>query len=291
MKTSTCINFLDALTALNEHNIKSLSELKLEENQTLYVNTWLAVQEFCHFALQSKTTKSKTIDKVFPGNYYKVKKLISCGLTTWEDIESDCMVKIMSILDSALRQETVAKQYNYCYTTINYYMFDRLRLLKPYDHNTISIDEPIKSKSVSMEDTCTYLDIIPDNTYNAALTVEATETIRELKEIKSQQILHEITVLSKRPPEVIAQLGCTHLRLKPRKLAAMINDYGINEAFLTIVNDIAEDDTNNLTKNDLITALTSNINLDDSTLSDIQEQISDSKQVSRLIYRSHKRLS
>lgn len=253
----TCVNFINALEKINSENISTLSDLMA--NQALYSSFWFATGEFVKYALSSKTSGKNEKGEPLPGNAYKVEKLEKLGATTAEDIENDCVIKIISKLDLVLKQP-LKKQKNYCYRIVNNMVIDCYRALPPEDIELIYLNEVVKSHRVDAEDSCTYEDLIGDTTYNGETVFIERETIKDLSKIlkakkvreqtekkikqakelaeKKQTILSEISMLSARAPEVFVRLS-KHLGIKTGNLATRIIEDGYENTFAQIIVDVA----------------------------------------------------
>ena len=242
----TCVNFINALEKINSENISTLSDLMA--NQALYSSFWFATGEFVKYALSSKTSGKNEKGEPLPGNAYKVEKLEKLGATTAEDIENDCVIKIISKLDLVLKQP-LKKQKNYCYRIVNNMVIDCYRALPPEDIELIYLNEVVKSHRVDAEDSCTYEDLIGDTTYNGETVFIERETIKDLTKTlkakkdrelaeKKQTILSEISMLSARAPEVFVRLS-KHLGIKTGNLATRIIEDGYENTFAQIIVDVA----------------------------------------------------
>ena len=242
----TCVNFINALEKINSENISTLSDLMA--NQALYSSFWFATGEFVKYALSSKTSGKNEKGEPLPGNAYKVEKLEKLGATTAEDIENDCVIKIISKLDLVLKQP-LKKQKNYCYRIVNNMVNDCYRALPPEAIQLIYLNEVVKSHRVDAEDSCTYEDLIGDTTYNGETVFIERETIKDLTKTlkakkdrelaeKKQTILCEISMLSARAPEVFVRLS-KHLGIKTGNLATRIIEDGYENTFAQIIVDVA----------------------------------------------------
>lgn len=294
---ATCKSFINILSTIHEEGITT--KVALMVDQLLYTNFWFALKDFCHFALLSKTSGKNAAGEPLPGNAVKIDVLEIRGATTRDELETDCVIKIIEKLDLVLRQP-IEKQKNYCYAICNNMVNDCFRKLPPDDFKIVSLNSTIEGTSVSAEDAYTYEDIIADDTYNPERMHVECETVRELKkELKAKQtrelakrqktILREVAFLSKRPAEVMARLACTYLSMKPRQLAGMIIDKGCELAYAEIIFEVAKQNSIELSEIRNIIAghkLTAeSIKVDTNSA----EQVAG--QVSRLVYRADKRLS
>lgn len=284
MKKATCTTFVNILNTIHEVGINAKDALIA--NQHLYNEFGAALMNFCHFALLSN------------GNIRKIDELERRGIATRADLESDCVIKIIEKLDLVLRQP-IEKQKNYCYAVCNHLLNDCFDL--PQNNFTIvSLDSTIKGTSVDVEDACTWLDMVGDDTYNPERMHVECETIRELqKELKAKQvreqlekkeaILNEVYLLSKRPAEVMARLACTHLSMKPRQLARMIIDKGCELTYAEIIFEVAK--RNGIELLEIRSIIAGHKLTAESIKADTNSAEQVAGQVSRLVYRADKRLS
>mgnify|MGYP006976113966 CR=1 FL=1 len=297
MKKATCTTFVSILNTIHEEGITTKDALMAD--QLLYTNFWFAVKDFCHFALLSKTGGKNAEGEILPGNAVKIDVLELKGEATREDIETECMLKIIEKVDYVLRQP-IEKQKNYCYAICNNMVNDCFRKLPPDDFKIVSLNSTIEGTSVAVEDTYTYEDIIADDTYNPERMHVECETVRELKkELKAKQvraqiekkeaILNEVALLRKHPAEVMVRLACTHLNMKPRKLAGLIIDKGCALAYAEIIFAVAT--RNGIELSDIHSIIAAHELVAESVKADTNDHDAVAGQISRLIYRADKRLN
>ena len=297
MKKATCTTFVNILNTIHKEGITT--KVALMADQLLYTNFWFAVKDFCHFALLSKTGSKNADGKILPGNAVKIDVLELKGEATREDIETECMVKIIEKLDYVLRQP-IEKQKNYCYAICNNMVNDCFRKLPPDDFKIVSLNSTIEGTSVAAEDAYTYEDVIADDTYNPERMHVECETIRELKKgLKTKQareqaekkeaILREVALLSKRPAEVMVRLACTHLSMKPRELAGLIIDKGCELAYAEIIFEVAKQ--NRISLSEIRSIIAGHELTAESVKADTNSAEQVAGQISRLVYRADKRLS
>lgn len=247
MKKATCTTFVNILNTIHKEGITT--KVALMTDQLLYTEFWFALTEFCHFALLSKTSGKNAEGEVLPGNSGKIEVLETRGATTRDEIETDCVIKIIEKLDLVLHQP-IEKQKNYCYTICNNMVNDCFRRLPPNALKVVSLNGAIEGTSIEAEDAYTYENIIADITYDPDHVFSEKETVKELmKELKAKQererrekkeaILREVALLSKRPAEVLCRLSCTHLGIKPRELATRIIHDGCEATFAKIIVEVA----------------------------------------------------
>ncbi len=295
MKKATCTAFVNVLNTIHENGITTKAALM--KNQHLYTEFWLALMEFCHFALLSKTSGRNAEGEILPGNSKKIDVLELCGVTTRDEIKNDCVLRIIDKLDLVLRQP-IEKQKNYCYTICNSIVNNCFKKL-PHDFKIVSLNSTIEGSDVATENAYTYENIIADDTYNPERLHVERETVMELTKIlkakrarglaeKKATILREIALLSERPAEAMARLACTHLGMKPRELTNMIIDNGCELTCAKIIFNVAK-------KNSIEFASIHSIFADrkvtaKSVKADTNDRAAIARQISRLVYRADKRI-
>lgn len=294
---ATCKSFINILNTIHEEGITTKAALMAD--QLLYTNFWFAVKDFCHFALLSKTGGKNAEGEILPGNSGKIAVLETRDATTREELETDCIIKIIEKLDLVLRQP-IEKQKNYCYAISNNMVNDCFRKLPPDDFKIVPLNSTIEGTSVAAEDAYTYEDIIADDTYNPERIHVEHETVRELKKglkaklareqaEKKETILREVALLSKRPAEVMVRLACTHLNMKPRKLAGLIIDKGCELAYSEIIFEVAKH--NGIGISEIRSIIAGHKLAAESIKADTNSAEQVAGQVSRLVYRANKRLN
>lgn len=297
MKKATCTTFVNILNTIHEVGITTKAALMAD--QLLYTEFWFALKDFCAFALRSKTNGKNSDGEIRLGNIGKIDVLEIRGATTRDEIETDCVIKIIEKLDLVLRQP-IEKQKNYCYAICNNMVNDCFRKLPPDDFKIVSLNSTIEGASVAAEDAYTYEDIIADDTYNPECLHVERETVKELKkELKAKQarelaekkesILHEVALLSKRPAEVMVRLACTHLCMKPRELAGLIIDKGCELAYAEIIFEVAKQ--NHIELSEIRNIIAGHELTAESVKADTNSAEQVAGQISRLVYRADKRLS
>lgn len=297
MKKATCTTFVNILNTIHEEGITT--KVTLMADQLLYTEFWFALKDFCHFALLSKTSGKNAEGEILPGNSGKIDVLEIRGATTRDEIETDCVIKIIEKLDLVLRQP-IEKQKNYCYAIVNNMVNDCFRKLPPDDFKIVSLNSTIEGTSVAAEDAYTYEDVIADFTYAPDNILSEKETIKELmRELRAKQtresaekkeaILHEVALLSKRPAEVMVRLACTHLSMKPRQLASMIIDKGCELAYAEIIFEVAKQ--NDIELSEIRNIIAGHELTAESVKADTNSAEQVAGQISRLVYRADKRLN
>lgn len=289
---ATCTTFENILNTIHEEGISTTEALR--EDQLLYTGLWFTLKDFCHFALLSKTSGKNSNGDIRTGNSEKVDVLESRGATTRKELETDCAIKIIDNFDLVLRQP-FEKQKNYCYKICNNMVNDCFRKLPPVDD--LPWDTSINSDT--NEDGAILADTIGDDTYNPERLHIERETVKELtKKLEAKQareraekreaILHEITLLSKRPAEVMVRLACTHLSMKPRALARLIIDKGCEIAYAKIIFNVAKQ--NGIELSEIHSIIAGHKLTAESVKADTNSAEKVASQISRLVYRADKRL-
>lgn len=253
---AACVTFENILTTIHQKGITTQDALMAD--QPLYAEFWFALKDFCcHFALLSKTSGKNAEGEPLPGNAVKIDVLELKGEATREDIETECMLKIIEKLDYVLRQP-LGKQRNYSQKICNNLVNDYFRSI-PKEVTFVPLNETVTGTDT--DHAYTYTDVIPDYTYDPGHVLTEMETIQELmeqlrikraKELaerkakqaqeraeKRKNILREIPKLSTRAPEAFARLGRKYLGIKTSELAARIIDDGYENAFAQIIIDVA----------------------------------------------------
>lgn len=297
MRKNTCNTFETILNTIHNEGITTKSTLIA--NQQLYAQFWMATENFVHFALASKNGKTTKKGKLLSGNSVKIDILEKYGVTTKEDVVMDCVARIVEYTDHILCKPSVTYMKNYTYSIVNSVVNNIFRKFFSNDFKIISLNSTIEGTNISSENAYTYEDIISDNTYNPERLVLERENITELTAIlkskivkekieKSKTILREITLLSKRPAEVLVRLACFHLCMKPRELASMIIDEGCESIYAKIIVAVAKEynieiaEIRHIIANHLLTA--------ESVKAHTHSTEEVSSQISRLVYRAGKRL-
>lgn len=251
MKKATCTTFVNILNTIHEEGITTKAALMA--NQLLYADFWFILEEFCHFALLSKSSGKNAEGEILPGNAIKINVLQDEGQAKREDIERDCVVKIMEKLDYVLRQP-IEKQYNYCYKICNNMVNDCFRST-PKEVTFVPLNGTVTGTDA--DHVYTYEDVIPDYTYDPGHVLTERETIQELTKMlrakrakemaeqkakqaqelaeKRKNILREIPKLAARPPELFSRLGRKYLGIKTGELARRVIDEGYENTFQLII--------------------------------------------------------
>ncbi len=293
---ATCTAFVSILHTLHEAGITTVSQLAAQPQ--LHARFWLAAKDFCRFALLSKTGGKNRGGEILPGNAHKVDVLERFGATTREDLEADCLVRIMEKLDRVLQQPP-AKQKNYCYTICNNMVNDHFRKLSSIGIPMVSLDSPLWGTGGAEEDPCTYGDRIPDHTYDPERLHLEQESVKELSRRleakrarehaeKQSILLREVSLLSPHTAEVMARLACSYLGMKPRELAGLILDKGCKAAYAEVLRKAAQE--NQIRPEQLRSLLSGCAVTEESVKADSGNQKMVAGQISRLAYRADKRL-
>lgn len=284
------------LSTIEEKGISTAYDLKAPKNKALWDELYFATQNFInYYALASKTSKNKKGD-IVPGNTDKVKFLTEEGGMELYDIQMDILLHVIKKMDYVLAQSPVAKKTSYAYKIVNNEVNSMLRKLPPVV--LVPWDTPINSDT--NEDGAVLADIVGDDTtYNPERLYFKRETINELKkELKAKKareqaekretILNEITILNKRPSEVLCRLACTHLSMKPRELAGLIIDKGCELAYAEIIFEVAKQ--NHIELSEIRNIIAGYELTAESVKADTNSAEQVAGQISRLVYRADKRL-
>lgn len=297
MKKTTSNTFESVLNTIHQNGITTKEALMAD--QQLYARFWLAAQDFAKYCLFSKNGKTTKDGKQLSGNNTKVDILEARGITTREDITMDCVVRMVEYAENMIQKPTVAYMKNYAYSIVNSVVNTICRALPPDDIKIVSLNSTIEGTSVDAEDAYTYEDIIADNTYNPERLHVECETVKVLKkELKAKQarelaekkeaILREVSLLSKRPAEVMVRLACTHLSMKPRELASLIIEKGCELAYAEIIFEVAKQ--NNIELSEIRNIIAGHELTAESVKADTNSAEQVAGQISRLVYRADKRL-
>lgn len=84
---ATCTTFVNILNTIHKEGITTKSALIA--NQLLCAEFWFALEEFCHFALLSKSSGKNAEGEFLPGNAVKIDVLEFRGATTRREFEID----------------------------------------------------------------------------------------------------------------------------------------------------------------------------------------------------------
>lgn len=297
MNKNTCTAFENILNTIHNEGITTKSTLIA--NQQLYAQFWMATENFVHFALASKNGKTTKKGKMLSGNSVKIDILENYGFTTKEDVVMECVARIIEYTDYILCKPSVSYMRNYAYSIVNSFVNTLFKEFSSNDFKIISLNSIIQGTNISKEDAYTYEEIIRDETNNPERLFFEHITIKELeKELKAKQakaqeekrkdILHEATLLSKYPAEILARFACNYLSMKPRELTTMIMDKGCEDAYAEIIFTIGKQ--NHILK-ELRNIIAENIITENSVKADTHNKKMIADQISRLLYRANKRLN
>lgn len=184
MKKANCITFVSILNTIHIEGITTKTTLMTY--QSLYTEFWFALKDFCHFALLSKTINKNSRGEIPPDNAEKIEILECRGAITRDEIEIDCVIKIIEKLDLVLHQP-IEEQKNYCYAICTNMVNDCFRKLPPDNFKIVSLSSMIEGTNIAPEDTYTYEDIITDDTYNPERLYFERETIKELEKLEAKE--------------------------------------------------------------------------------------------------------
>lgn len=302
---ATCDKFVDVLRIINKEGIINLDDLR--ENPNLYSEFWFALKEFCHFALCSKTSSKKPNKKNTAGspltnnkgnnsglgNTYKISELERRAFVMRDEVETDCAIQILENLNLVLRKP-ISAQKNYCYVICNNIVNTYWRKYLPKGITVVHMPDSPDAKNSFSDNTLTYENIIPDNRYNPEYICIENESETELEEyLKAQKenerkaVIHEISLLSKRPAEVLARMAW-RLKIKPRQLASDILCKGCSNVFAEVIAKTANE--YNIKLDDVRKEIANQIPTEKSVKADSNDADIVASQISRLIYRADKHL-
>lgn len=280
-----CERLEAVLSSISKQGIQTIAELKRPDNEALYAELWLAVQNFINFyALYSKSHYNAQKERV-EGNAEKIRTLLSRGVLL-EDIRGNILVHLLSKFDLVLAQP-VEKQKNYCYRIVNNCVINEFRKLPPAGMDVVSLHDKIKGGKASSDDACEVQNFIADpNTPEEEYM--ARERVKELFTAKREELLKEITLLAKKPAEVLVRLCSKHLNMKPAAISALLIENGATTAYAKVLRAVSEKyhvDLDTIRK-----LVASNAITQESLKLDTADETKVSAQISRLVYRAEHRL-
>lgn len=296
MKRATCIPFVNVLHRINQQGITTKAALMAD--LVLYTHFWLALLEFCHFALLSKTGGKNQEGRILPGNAGKIDLLESRGILDRDEMETDCAIKVVEKLDLVLRQP-IEKQKNYCYAICNNLVNDRFRKFPLNAFQAVSLNSALEGEENPLGDARTYEAILGDDQFNPERLHCEEETVLELRERlrekrakeqaeQRQRLLLEVEQLAQRPAEVFARLGMVYLGRKPRELARRIVQQGCKRTYEEVLLQTARE--NRVALADLYRLMGEGEMTAQSVKAHTDCAESVATQISRLAYRADKRL-
>lgn len=237
------------LSAIEDCNISTAAELKLDKNTALWDELCFATQNFINcFCLTSKTSRKKNGEFTY-GNADKVKFLIKNEGKELYDIQMDILCHTISNINHILSQSSVCKKVNYTYRSVNNFINDYLRKLPP-DGRVVSWDETVKG-SRSSANNATYAELVPDNRYNAECVLVEKESQRELALIEEEKkrkalaeqrdaLLSDVRILAGRPSLVLVRVATTYCGMKPKNLANIIIADGLLKTYVNVIAEAAK---------------------------------------------------
>ncbi|MBE6719068.1 MAG: hypothetical protein E7571_00230 [Ruminococcaceae bacterium] len=245
MKNENCTNFVNTLNTIAKKGITTREELLADP--LLYTNMFYATERYIkYYVLMSKTHKKKN-GVVVNGNLEKVRFITENSSYEREDIEMECLAKVMENIEKAFAKPLNGQAwyiFNICSNVVNDY-------LREIDLGMVWLDKTVEVHTNSDDKPSTIGEMTPDNTYNPEKTFIDNETIKELTgmlkekqrndaELKRNTILQEIEVLSLKPAEVFANLT-VHLNMKNRDVCSLLLDKGAVAACDEILNNISRE--------------------------------------------------
>ena len=279
--TSTNIyreHFYAVLSTISTQGIHRMEDLLLPENETLYTDLWLSLQGYInYYALASKNQYSRG-GKRSDGNAARLRALTSRGMET-EDIQDGILIHIIDKFDHVLKRPLSA-QPAYVYAMVNHRLVDIYRRIAPV---SFSLDQTVSDEA----DACTLGELLSDNRRpGPEETFLQQEALREAVEEQKRKILAEADLLSPRPAELLVRIACTHLRMKPGKVASMLVKNGLEDTCSMLLRSLSLQ--YNLSAEEIRGCL---LSASPSALkADTVDTAQVASQISRLVYRADKRL-
>lgn len=293
--SNSCKTFENILNQINEKGISSKEELMLYPE--LYSQYWSAAEVFANFCLASKANEAN------------VETLKKYGITTYDDIKQDSIIKLITILDSMfflkdknkniIKRRSTKHQYNYAYTCVNHLVNDQFEKLPPEDIKIIPLEGTVTNNYSNEDSDTTYSEIIGDDRYNGERIYLENENIKELTDLllekrktelseKRSNVLKELEQLSKKPAETLVRMSCVHLNIKPLELANLILEKGVESTYASALIQISKkykisiSEIKQLISTKAITKKSLMVDSDDVRII--------SAQISRLIYRANQNI-
>lgn len=232
---------------LTINNMEITTREGLASNQELYSSIFYCLENYIkRYVLLSKTHKNKK-GEVVVGNADKIRFIVGNSSYDKEDIEMAALVKVVGNLDKVFSKPVEAQPwyiYKICINLVNDY-------LREIDLGMVWLDAEIAGYSDSSCKSCTYGEMIPDNSYNGEAICIERENIQELtKKIQEKEtkeadekrdaVLLAIKVLSSKPAEVFANLT-VHLNIKNRDVCSLFIKNGAVAACEKILQDISRE--------------------------------------------------
>ena len=210
--SNSCKTFENILNQINEKGISSKEELMLYPE--LYSQYWSAAEVFANYCLASKANEA---------NMETLKKY---GITTYDDIKQDSIIKLITILDSMfflkdknkniIKRRSTKHQYNYAYTCVNHLVNDQFEKLPPEGIKIIPLEGTVTNNYSNEDSDTTYSEIIGDDRYNGEHIYLENENIKELKGRGTLQIKKGMLVVSMK---CLAARGSAYLKTAGNHLA------------------------------------------------------------------------
>lgn len=197
MTTYYCKKFESTLNTIHNKGITTKSALM--KNADLCAELWLATKDYIdHYVLLSKTSKNSKGETTV-GNSAKIAELSKHAVCDREDIENDCLIKIMDKLDLILAKPIAVQQY-YSYKIINNVVNQACRdFLPPDNYIIVSLQDTIGYSSDDEED-FTYESIATDN-------VTPESKIDEEDSVRCLEDFYYSNLIAQKPAQAFAHLS------------------------------------------------------------------------------------
>lgn len=243
MMKNYCKKFESTLNTIHNKGIKTKSELM--KNSDLYTELWLVTKSYIdHYVLLSKTSKNSK-GEITLGNSAKIAELSKHAVCDREDIENDCLIKIMDKLDLILAKPIAVQQY-YSYKIINNVVNQACRdFLPPDNYIIVSLQDTIGNNTSDLEEACTYESVVGD--YNTPETIliekeNLTYLIKIYKKIKIKEeskkhleFIKETKLVANKPAEMFAYIT-KKVEIKNNKVTNMLLESGLKNTFDYVIN-------------------------------------------------------
>ena len=238
-----CRNFESTLNTVHNKGITTKSALM--ENSDLCTELWLTTKAYIdHYVLLSKTSRNSKGETTL-GNSAKIAELSKHAVCDREDIENDCLVKIMDKLDLILAKPIAVQQY-YSYKIINNVVNQACRnFLPPDNYIIVSLQDTVGNNTSELEESYTYESVVGDYNTPETILIEKenltclTNLYKEMK-IKEESKKHldfikETKLVADKPAEMFAYIT-KKAEIKNNKVTNMLLERGLDITFDYVIN-------------------------------------------------------